>query len=80
MIYQYYVVEVKRLPNGEFEHNVFWLYDTDDEKARLKGESKYHEILSAAALSDNIEHSAILFSSKGVPMYFLCYEHSEASE
>jgi hypothetical protein len=77
MVYQYYVVEVIRNKSKEYEHNVFWLYDEDDTKARLKGESKYHEILATAAVSEHPEHSAILFSSKGLPLMFQCYEHEE---
>lgn len=80
MVYQYYVVEVIRNKSKEFEHNVFWLYDEDDTKARLKGESKYHEILANAAVSEHPEHSAILFSSKGLPLMFQCYEHEEDEE
>lgn len=77
-MYQYYVVEVIKTQSGEFEHNVFWLYDPDDSKARLKGEAKYHEILAKAAVSTHAEHSAIMFSSQGVPIESHCYEHKEA--
>ena len=76
-MYQYYVVEIIKMQSGEFEHNVFWLYDADDKKAMLKGESKYHSILATAAVSEHPEHSAILFSSKGLPMASQCYEHGE---
>lgn len=76
-MYQYYIMEVKKFHNGEFEHNVFWEYDADDEKARLKGESKYHNILAAAAVSDTAEHSAILISSKGYPLMYQCYTHKQ---
>lgn len=79
-MYQNYIVEVKKFHNGEFEHNVFWVYDTDSDKARLKAESKYHEILSVAAVSNTAEHSAILFSSQGFPMMYQCYKHQEEAE
>lgn len=79
-MYQYYVVEIIKMQSGAFEHNVFWLYDTDDRKAMLKGESKYHEILAIAAVSEHPEHSAILFKSNGTPMAFQCYEHGEVNE
>lgn len=79
-MYQYYVVEIIKMQSGEFEHNVFWLYDADDKKAMLKGESKYHSILAAAAVSEHKEHSAILFSSKGLPMASQCYEHEAETE
>lgn len=76
-MYQYYVVEIIKMQSGEFEHNVFWLYDADDKKAMLKGESKYHSILATAAVSEHKEHSAILFQSNGTPIAFQCYEHDE---
>lgn len=77
-MFQYYVVEIIKTQSGEFEHNVFWLYDADDKKARLKGESKYYEVLMSAAVSQHLEHSAIMFSSKGLPMMSQCYEHEVA--
>ena len=48
MLFQNYIAEIKRYHNGEFEHNVFWAWDEDEDKARLKAESKYHEILAVA--------------------------------
>lgn len=72
---QLYVIEVKKNINDEFEHNVNWVWDEDPNKARLKGESKYHEILAAAAVSDMKEHSAILFTSEGFPLMHNCYKH-----
>lgn len=77
---QLYIVEVKKSANQEFEHNVFWVYDEDPDKARLKGESKYYEVLSAAAISDVAEHSAILFTSEGFPLMHQCYKHESATE
>lgn len=77
---QLYVIEVRKNQNEEFEHNVFWLYDADADKAQLKGESKYHEVLAAAAVSEYKEHSAILFTSQGFPLMYQCYHHAEAEE
>lgn len=74
-MYQNYVVEVKKTASGDFEHNVYWLYDEDADTAMLKAESKYHEILSAAAVSTMAEHSAILFTSEGFPKMHQCYKH-----
>lgn len=76
-MYQNYVVEIKKSLNGEFEHNVFWLYDEDADKAMLKAESKFHEILASAALSETASHAAILFTSEGFPMKHECYIHVE---
>ena len=80
MLYQNYVVEIKRYHNGEFEHNVFWLYDADVDKAMLKAEAKFHEILAAAALSDTASHAAILFTSTAIPVKHECYEHKPVEE
>lgn len=77
---QLYVIEVKKNINDEFEHNVNWVWDEDPTKARLKGESKYHEILAAAAVSDMKEHSAILFTSEGFPLMHNCYKHDLVEE
>lgn len=79
-MYQYYVVEIKRNGNGELEHNVFWAFDENADKARLKGESKYHAILSDAAVSDKAEHAAIMFASDGTPLMHQCYKHDAVPE
>lgn len=73
---QFYVVEIIQYPSGEFEHNVFWEYDDDADKARLKGESKYHTVLAAAAVSETLSHSAILFSTEATPIMSQCYKHT----
>ena len=44
---QFYIVEVQKLQNGEYAHIVHWAFDADADKARLKAESKYHEVLAA---------------------------------
>ena len=72
---QLYIVEIIKQQNGEFEHNVFWVWDEDADKAQLKGESKYHEILASAAVSEHLEHAAILFTSEGFPLMHQCYKH-----
>lgn len=76
-MYQYYITEVRKLQNGEFEHYNYWQYDEDDQKARLKGESKYHEILSQAAVSEYPEHGCILFTSTCYPIMNHYYTHIE---
>lgn len=50
-MYQFYVIEIKKYPNGEYEHNVDWAYDTNQDLAQRKAESKAYDILKAAALS-----------------------------
>ena len=72
---QFYIVEVQQYANGEFGHIVHYAYDSDPDKARLKGESKYHEVLAAAAVSELPCHSAIMFSTEGFPIMHQCYKH-----
>ena len=74
---QFYVVEIQKFADGTFAHNVFWEYDDDYDKAKLKAESKYHAILSAAAISTVRDHAAIMFSSQGDPMMNQCYIHRD---
>lgn len=76
-MYQYYVTEVRKTTNGEYEHDNFWLYDEDEQTARLKGEAKYHEVLSRAAVSTYATHGAILFSSTCYPIKNDHYSHIE---
>ena len=75
-MYQDYVVEIKKYNNGEFEHNVFWLFDEDADLARQKAEAKFHEILAAAATSNTARHAAIMFSEEGFPLRNECYHHA----
>lgn len=77
-MFQNYVVEIQKNHNGEYGHNVFWLYDEDADRAMLKAESKYHEVLAAAAISEVAEHAAILFTSEGFPKMHQCYKHAAA--
>lgn len=72
---QFYIIEIQKYYNGEFGHIVHFAYDADADKARLKAESKYHEVLAAAAVSETAEHSAILISSEGFPVMHQCYKH-----
>jgi hypothetical protein len=76
---QLYIIEVQKNANGEFGHNVFYVWDEDQTKARLKAESKYHEVLAAAAISEVAEHAAILFTSEGFPLMHQCYKHDVAT-
>jgi hypothetical protein len=77
---QFYVVEVQQYANGEFGHIVHFAYDENPDTARLKAESKYHEVLSAAAVSDLPTHSAIMFSTDGFPVMNQCYHHTNVTE
>lgn len=72
---QFYIIEIQKFQNGEYGHLVHYAYDEDPNMARLKGESKYHEVLSAAAISNLAEHSAIMISTEGFPIMHQCYKH-----
>lgn len=74
-MYQYYVIELQKYQTGEYGNLVHYAYDENADKARLKGEAKYHEVLAAAAISGLPEHSAILMSSRGEPIEHKCYIH-----
>lgn len=76
---QYYIVEVQQYANGEYGHIVHFAFDEDPDKARLKGESKYHEVLAAAAVSELPSHAAIMFSTEGFPVMNQCYKHEITS-
>ena len=80
MIYQYYVVEIQQYANGEYGHIVHYAYDEDPDKARLKGEAKFHEVLAAAAVSELPMHSAIMFTTEGFPVMHQCYKHEVTPE
>lgn len=79
-MYQFYVVEIQKYNNGEYGHLVHYAYDEDPDKARLKAESKYHEVLAAAAISETAEHSAIMFNTEGFPLMHQCYKHEVAEQ
>ena len=79
-MYQYYVTEVRKTHGGEYEHENYWAYDEDQQKARLKGEAKFHEVLARAAVSTFAEHGAILFSSTCYPLMHAYYEHPSEEE
>lgn len=72
---QYYIIEIKKMDTGEFEHQVHWAFDADATMARLKAESKYHEVLASAAVSEFSQHSATLLTSDGRLIMNQCYHH-----
>lgn len=78
-MYQYYIVEIQKYNDGTFGHLVHWASDENADKARLKAESKYYEILAAAAVSELPQHSAILFNAEGNPIMNKCYIHTAAA-
>ena len=74
---QFYVLEIQQYANGEYGHIVHFAYDIDPNKARLKGESKYHGVLEAAAISELPSHAAILVGADGFPLMHQCYRHGQ---
>lgn len=77
---QFYLFEIKQFINGEREHTVHWAFDEDATKARLKAESKYHELLAAAAISETLEHAVTLLASDGRAVMNQCYRHAVETE
>lgn len=75
MVTQYYIMELQQYQNGEYGHIVHVAYDEDPETARLKAESKYHEVLAAAAVSELPSHAAVIIASDGFPLMHQVYEH-----
>lgn len=77
---QYYVLELQHYANGEYGHLVHIANDSDPRMARLKAESKYHEVLAAAAVSELPTHAAILVNSEGFPIMHDCYHHTQEAQ
>ena len=77
---QYYILEIQKYLNGEFGHIVHFAYDENATKARLKAESKYHEVLAAAAVSELPQHSATLITCDGRVIMNQCYVHEDEQE
>lgn len=76
-MYQYYIIEIQKNANGEYGHIVHFAYDENEKQARLKADSKYYEVLSAAAVSSMLTHAATLVSSQGEPLMHMYYDHEE---
>ena len=79
-MYQYYVFEIQKYPDGSYGDITHFAYDEDPDKARLKGESKYHQVLAAAAASTLPEHGAVLMSSQCEPIEHKCYFHPQEGQ
>ena len=73
---QFYIIEIQQYANGEFGHIVHYAFDENPEKARMKAESKYHEVLAAAAISELPQHSATLLTCDGRAVMYQCYKHT----
>ncbi len=73
---QYYVIELQKYVDGSYGDIKHVTWDEDPTKARLKAESKFYEVLSAAAVSELPVHAAIMFTSEGVPIMNQRYVHA----
>lgn len=76
---QYYIIEIQQNAAGEYSHLVHWAYDENATTARLKAESKYHEVLAVAAVSELKSHSATLIAANGKAIMYQCYTHNTAN-
>ncbi len=72
---QYYIVEIKQLTSGEYEHNVYYAWDEDRETAFMKAQQKYHELLSTAAVSNTKKHSAIIIDDSAAMVESRSFKH-----
>lgn len=73
---QFYIIEIKK-KNGEYEHEVSWVYDEDPVKARRKAEAEYYSKVSGACISESDTHAVTLIDDKGCPWLFTHYNHVE---
>ena len=76
---QYYIIEIQVNAAGEYGHLVHYVWDADPDVARLKAESKYHQVLAAAAVSETKKHSAVILSDESFPLIHQCYKHNVAA-
>lgn len=74
-MYQFYVIEIKKFPSGDYEHNVDWAFDEDQDLAQRKAESKAYKILESAALSETTTHSVTVMSDEGFSVLNKCYHN-----
>lgn len=79
-MYQFYIIEIKKFPNGEYEHNVEWAFDADQDLAQRKAESKAYDKLKAAALSNTVTHSVAVLSDEGFTVLNKVYHNAQAEE
>ena len=73
---QCYVIELQKYADGTYGDIKHVVWDEDPTKARLKAESKFYEVLAAAAISTLPVHAAIMFTSEGVPVMNQRYIHA----
>ncbi len=68
----YFVIELQTT-NGQTAYLV------TSHATREEAESKYHAVLSAAAVSAVEKHAAIIVSDEGFPIMNQCYKHGQTA-
>ena len=63
------VIELQKNENGTVANIV------TEHSTQAEAESKYHAILSLAAVSEIPVHSAVIVSEEGFPLMHQCYKH-----
>lgn len=66
---KYIVIEIQVGWDGTVG-NIVTAHDT-----RAEAESKYHAVLSAAAISSVMKHSAVIMDEEGAVLGSMCYRH-----
>lgn len=77
---QYYIYELQQYADGTFGDIRHIAYDEDPKKARQKADSKFYEVLAAAAISDLPVHAVTMVLSDGTPIMHQKYTHEAAQE
>ena len=67
----YYIIEIQQYADLSYGHIVHWA------TTRNEADSKYHLVLSAAAVSELPSHSATLIDSEGNALMNYCYHHEQ---
>ena len=65
----YIVIELQKNAQGTVSNII------TDHQSLAEAESKYHAILSNAAISEVPTHSAVILSEDGFPVKHQCYKH-----
>ena len=64
----YYIIELQT-NNGQTAHLV------STASTRLEAESRYHQVLAAAAISNVEKHACAIITEEGFPLMHECYKH-----
>lgn len=73
---QFWIIEVKQLPSGEYEHTVRWAFDADADTALVKAKAVFHGIFSAEDELNLRQHTAVIIDAEGNEIDRECIVHS----